>query len=475
MKRMSVKGRIVLWLVALMALLEGIMLIVMGFMGSAAITRTAEKTLEQTVRSSLTQIHPSGQGLELGADFQFYRSGVSTLIYSGNQTLLAGQIPVSFTAEEPFQNGLLRAVSSGDTQYLVLDLWMPQGWEGGLWVRGLMEAPESRPTVRNLLLVGLLSMPGFIGLAALGGYLILRRSFRPLNRITATAADINEARDLSRRIGLPPGRDEFSRLAATFDDLFERLERSFELEEQFTADASHELRTPVSVIKGACEYGLKYDETEEERQETLTMIRRQAEHMTGLISQLLSITRLDQGTETIRFQTLDLGVLAEALCEEQEWDPARLSLDIRQETVVQGDPVLLRRLLGNLVDNAFKYGKPDGHVWLTVSRQGGEVLAAVRDDGMGIPREQQERIWQRFYQVDPSRGSDSGAGLGLAMVRQIAGAHGGYMTLESIVDVGSVFTLHLPASDGAPAGEAGGTGAEKSAADGRRRAENGPQ
>ena len=110
----------------------------------------------------------------------------------------------------------------------------------------------------------------------------------------------------------------------------------------------------------------------------------------------------------------------------------------------RADPALLTRLLQNLVENAFKYGKPEGHVWVTLGRGPGEIRLEVKDDGIGIPPEQQEKIWKRFYQVDPSRSAGNGAGLGLAMVQKIAQAHGGSMTLESIPGLGSTFTLHLP-------------------------------
>lgn len=446
MKKISVKLRITLWLTLMMLLLSGILLFFMLSVSSAVVDRTAREQLSQTMQRNLTQVDFKDNALDLGQDFHFYQSGVSTLIYNKNQALLAGQVPVSFKVDEPFQNGMIRMVNTEDTRFLVLDFWLPQTWETGLWVRGVMEAPDSSQTVRNFLRVALLAMPTFIALAALGGYLILRGAFRPLDRIIATAKAINEAKDLSQRIGLPPDRDEFSRLAGTFDELFRRLERSFEAEKQFTADASHELRTPVSVIKSACEYSRKYAETEEERQESLDTIQRQADKMTHLISQLLSMTRLEQGTEQARFETVNLGSLTRDLCRERNYDAQRLILEIQEDVTAKGDPALLSRLIENLIDNAFKYGRPDGRVWVSVSRRDGELLLNVRDNGVGIPPEEQEKIWNRFYQVDASRSGACGAGLGLSMVRQIAQLHSGTMTLESVPDVGSSFTLHLPDS-----------------------------
>ena len=445
MRKISVKLKITLWITLLMTILFLFLVAFTLFISRTVVLSSARQQLISTTRNSVGNISFSQGKLSTTEGFSFYQNGVSILVYSQAESLLAGQLPVSFTAKEPFQSGQVRTVEGASISYVVLDLWLPSSWEEGVWVRGLMEVPRNEQTTDNLIKIAAIALPVFILLTAVGGYLLVRRAFRPLERISATAQAMGEARDLSRRIGLPPGRDEFSRLAQTFDQLFARLERSFEAEKQFTADASHELRTPVSIIKGACEYGLKYDETPEERQETLEMIARQAEKMAQLIGQLLSMTRLDQGTEGARLEPVDLGVLVEGLIRERGYEEDKLFLSVSPGVQVRGDGALLSRLTENLVENAFKYGKPEGHVWVTVKSQGEEGILEVRDDGIGIPKDQQEKIWQRFYQVDPSRSDESsGVGLGLSMVRQIAQLHGGTVTLDSVEGIGSAFALHLP-------------------------------
>lgn len=445
MRKISVKLKITLWITLLMTILFLFLVAFTLFISRTVVLSSARQQLVSTTRNSVGNISFSQGKLSTTEGFSFYQNGVSILVYSQSESLLAGQLPVSFTASEPFQNGQVRTVEGAGISYLVLDFWLPSSWEEGVWVRGLMEVPNDEQTSENLMKIAAIALPVFILLTAVGGYLLVRRAFRPLERISATAQAMGEAKDLSRRIGLPPGRDEFSRLAQTFDQLFARLERSFEAEKQFTADASHELRTPVSIIKGACEYGLKYDETPEERQETLEMIARQAEKMAQLIAQLLSMTRLDQGTEGARLEPVDLGALVEGLIRERGYEEDKLILSVAPGVKVQGDGALLSRLTENLVENALKYGKTGGHVWVTVKSQGNEGILEVRDDGIGIPKDQQEKIWQRFYQVDPSRSDESsGVGLGLSMVRQIAQLHGGTVTLDSVEGIGSVFALHLP-------------------------------
>ena len=307
-----------------------------------------------------------------------------------------------------------------------------------------MEIPEDELIIKNLILVVAVAMPAFILFATLGGYWIAKKAFKPLEDIISTADSINEASDLSARIDVPSGSNEFIRLAKTFDQMFTRLEQSFEAEKQFTSDASHELRTPISVIKGACEYALKYDETPEERQETISMIHRQAVKMSGLVSQLLSMTRLEQGTEKANFEKINLTELTKSICTEQAYADRNVYFDAKNEISAFVDTTLITRLIQNLIDNAVKYGKADRHVWVSITENEHEIQLSVKDDGIGIPIEEQSKIWQRFYQVDASRTGDNGTGLGLSMVQMIAEIHGGYMSLESEPLKGSKFVLHLP-------------------------------
>ena len=442
MKYSSVKGKITLWLTGLTVVLCLLLVVFLLGISRGIVEQTARNQLTSVMRSQVELVRCEQGQPVLAEDFQFYQHGVSVLIYSKNGTLVAGQVPVAFTAREDFENGNLHQVMAGDTAYMVLDLWVADGWESGIWLRGLLEIQESSQTTRTLLVMAAVALPLFILLAAAGSYRIIRRALRPLDVINTTADSIGAAADLSRRIGLPPGKDEFSRLGANFDRLFDRLERSFEAEKQFTADASHELRTPVTVIKSASEYGLRYAETPEEYRESLEMIHGQADKMAVLIEQLLQMTRLEQGMAP-RMEPVELTGLLEELC--LGYDPKRVEIRLQESVTVRGNAPLLARLAGNLIDNALKYSGPEGQVWVMLTQSPEETLLSVRDNGVGIPAEAQEKVWQRFFQVDPARGdAQTGAGLGLSMVRQIAELHGGYMTLESTPGQGSCFSLHLP-------------------------------
>lgn len=445
MKPRSIKTRITLWITLLVVALFSLMLLFAFSMSSSVVQRTARQQLADAVRANAAMVSFADGQFAAGEGFAFSRSGVSCLVCSKAEALLAGQLPVGFSASVPFENGTLRTVESGGGDWYLLDLWVADGWENGVWLRGLMEVPDVSDTARNLLLAAAVALPLFVLAGALGCYFILRRSLRGLDAVNAAASSIGEGKDLSRRIGSVPGGRELTQLAENFDGLLERLQRSFEAERRFTADASHELRTPVSIIKSACEYAEAFDETDEERRETLGMIHRQADKMAGLIGQLLALTRLDQGTETLRPVPLDLGQLARRTLEDQNYDAARLRLALAEGVTVKGDEALLGRLAANLVDNAFKYGLPGGTVTVEVRAENGEALLTVADEGPGIPAGQQEKIWQRFYQVDAARGDQQeGVGLGLSLVQRIAQLHGGRMTLKSAEGAPSAFTLHLP-------------------------------
>ena len=447
MKRSSIKLRLTLWYTLLMLLMAAVTLTFVMAISSSVANQTVLDSLDRTLRENALQADIVDGELEIGSGFGFYRSGIYTVVYSKSQALLAGQLPQALTALTiPFENGLTRPVETEQGSYYVMDLWLPSGWEDGIWLRGMTEISQGAEARQNLLIAAGIAMPLFILLGALGGWLIVRRALRPLDSINATAAAINEGRDLSARIDLGEAPEEFRRLGENFDRMLERLERAFEAEKRFTSDASHELRTPLSVILGACEYSEKFDETGEERQETIQTVHRQGKKMAQLINQLLQMTRLDQGTEKLNMELLDLSALGEELCRDQGERCACLKTDILPGVKVRGDRLLLTRLIQNLLDNAYKYGKPGGSVWLSLRREGGQVQLSVRDEGEGIAPELQEKIWQRFYQADPSRSGAQGAGLGLAMVEQIARLHGGDMSLESRPGEGSVFTLRLPAA-----------------------------
>ncbi len=446
MKHLSVKQKLTLWITLLMLLLVSLVLVFMIAVSSSVVTEYTFEQLSTIVRANLTGISQENGALSFSEDFSFTRNGVYTLVYSKSGALQAGQPPLSFPEGTGFENGMIRTVSSGEDDFYVLDYWLHFGWEDGVWVRGVISAPDTADVLDELADIALLLLPVMVIVSGLGAYLLARSTFRPIDRMIRTVSEINEGRDLSRRIGLPPGRDEISRLGQAFDNMFARLETSFESEKQFTSDASHELRTPVAVILAQCEDARRNARTAEQYEEAIEVIGRQAGRMSDLIAQLLQMTRLEQGTQSISMEQADISSLVEVICEEQPALPRGITLqaDIQPEIEAWFDVTLMSRLLQNLINNAARYGRENGHIWVVLRCVEEEVILSVRDDGIGIPADRLDKIWKRFYQVESARGAESGAGLGLTMVRQIAELHSGTVTVDSREGEGSCFTLRFP-------------------------------
>lgn len=447
-KRLSVKWKLTLLITALLLVLTGATVLFLMTITNRVVTENACTQLETTVRANLALIGRADDGsLALEEGFSFTRSGVYTLIYNENGALLAGQPPLWAPDDLNFENGVLRPEETwDDSDYYALDFWLPFSWDDGVWVRGLIQAPEASSVVADLSNIALLALPLVVLLGGVGAYLLVRSAFRPMDQIVAAAEAIGEGRDLSRRIGLGRRGDEIGRLASTFDSMFARLERSFDAEKQFTSDASHELRTPIAVILAQCGEA-RHAETPEQYQEAIAVIDRQAKKMSSLVAQLLQMTRLEQGTHPASMEEADLSELVSVLCEEQPDLPRGITIqtDVQPEVHATFDVTLMSRLLQNLLNNAIRYGKDNGHIWVTLRTLEDQILLSVRDDGVGIPEDRLEKIFQRFYQVDPSRSGRGGTGLGLTMVRQIAALHGGEVTVESREGTGSCFTLRFPA------------------------------
>ena len=449
-KKTSIKLRLTLWFTAFMAMIAALCLGLIIVIGSSVSENEASDRLSRTVRADIENIDYTEGKLSLMQGFSFYKDGVYTMIYNHGKALLGGETPPGFPVSEDLENGAIRTVRGGDEVFLVFDLYVPSGWEDGIWVRGATEYPEMEDSLGRSVTVFLFILPFLILLAAAGGYLIARHSMKPIERITELAGSISEGKDLDRRIASEyEASDEAGRLAAAFDQMFERLSRSFEAEKQFASDASHELRTPTAVIMAQCAYLEKYAESTDEYKEGIEVIGRQANRMSVLIDRLLDITRLDFGTKKAELSDTDLSELLKLLCEEQDTGERDISLDTDIDPGIHArlDAHLFFRVIQNLLDNARKYGREGGHILVRLKQDNGEIRLSVEDDGIGISKEDQEKIWRRFYQADPSRKGGSGLGLGLSMVKQIVELHGGSAEVESEPGRGSIFTIKLTGGD----------------------------
>ncbi|MFW6161981.1 MAG: sensor histidine kinase, partial [Planctomycetota bacterium] len=292
-------------------------------------------------------------------------------------------------------------------------------------------------------------VPPLIVTAWFSGYALARKVLRPINEMAGTARAITSAK-LDQRLDRSGSGDEFDMLAATLNDMIERLEKSFDMLRQFAADAAHELRTPLTIMKGEAEIALRArDENPETYRSTLESTIRECDRMIGVISDLLLIAQAEAGDIPVKLQPFRLDELLADLTETFQVlaEEAQLSLDADPfpEILVDGDPMRLHELFANLLDNAVKYTPAGGRIAIACDLTEREVHVHVSDTGVGVPEDEVDRIFDRFYRVDRSRSRHTGgSGLGLSIARWIAEAHRGRVEVQSAEGAGTTFTVILP-------------------------------
>ena len=468
MRGASIRLKITLWFSAALILVAAITYGVIFAISRQVILKNIRDSLIETMAHNVDEVEyyadlhhvdltstldhylRYGEGyLEVDDDFLDEVNGVFTALYQEDGTFLYGENPIARETQDlPFQNEVIQEVTAGDVLYYVYDCALPQAGLSGLWLRGAVAETQGKVQLTNIAQMSLILMPLLVLAAIVGGYLIAGRMLRPIKKITAAAAEIRAGGDLNKRIELGKGGDELHQLAGQFNAMFARLDEAFQTERQFTSDASHELRTPMSVILAQCELALEEDGTTEEYREALQVIARQGKKMARLIQDMLDFSRLELQSERYTRERVDLSALLETQCPDLALireQGITLTWDAAPGIAVMGNRELLTRLLTNLVSNAYRYGRPDGHIQVSLTETGSEAVLTVADDGIGIAQEEQEKIFRRFYQADSSR-TGQGSGLGLSMVQEIARFHGGGVSLTSEVGNGSTFTVLIKKS-----------------------------
>ena len=448
MKRVSIHLKVTLWFTLLMVLLVSVVLAFLFYTGAQSALEETKSQMMDMVAAGWREIDADDGEIEIDDDLEYFKDGIYLSVYDAGGVPLYGSVPRDFDNSAVFAPGQLRTIPSMQKSWYVYDEQNTIYGYGTVWIRSVSAANQVDSTISTLYRLALIVLPFFVLFAAVGGYFITRRAFQPVRRIIQTAREIGEGNDLSRRIALGQGRDEVYTLAAEFDSMFARLEKAFEREKQFTSDASHELRTPTTVIISQCEYALERAKTLDEAREALHAILNQAEKMAVMISQLLMLARADKAHGKMQFETVNLSDLAMMVVEQQQENASmrhiQLETHIEPDVEMQGDETMLMRVWINLIENGVKYGREGGWLQITLQKKQGLIIGCVQDNGIGIAPENLEKVWERFWQADSAR-SASGAGLGLSMVKWIVQAHGGNIQVESVLGQGSAFTFSFHA------------------------------
>ena len=370
----------------------------------------------------------------------------------GSQPLLRG-----LTETPDFLNERATFKTYGDGRGFLRAYTRPYRSRAGR--RGVIRVMERLGDVRgpltNLRLALLVLAPFAVGVSSLGGYWLAGRALAPVDEITRLAREI-EASQLSRRLPAAPTHDEIGRLVETFNQMIARLEAAFEGMKRFTADASHELRGPLTNMHGTVDVALSLPRSPGEYQCALSSVREDAERLARIVEDLLVLARADARRLMLEHEPVRLDILvrevAASFCERASEAGVIIEADASEAVVVDGDERWLRQLLYNLVENALKFtaaapqkGRP-AEVRLGIVSSGDDARLEVRDSGPGIPEDDLDRIFERFYRVDGARthGPAGGSGLGLSIAAWVVHAHAGSIKARTLPEGGAEFVVTLP-------------------------------
>ena len=368
-------------------------------------------------------------------------------LYDSDGKMLYGRDSLAeVLSDRTFRSPEVFVVNANGADHYVYERKITADGMEGLWLRGSETLKQEKQQLQDIMRMMLVILPVAVVITIAISWLALGKMLKPISEIERTASEISQGKDLGRRINLGEGKDELHKMAATFDTMFDRLEYSFEAEQRFTSDVSHELRTPMAVIVNQTELTLEKDRTPEEYREALTVIERQSNRMSRLINDMLYYTRLEKGADMYPMEEIDMSALTESICRDMAVIRTKdivLASDIRKDIMVQGNAMLLTRMLQNLIDNAYKYGVEDGRTIVSLNtNDDGEAVLTVSDNGLGIAPEEQGKIFDRFYRTDSSRsGRTAGNGLGLSMVKKICDMHDATIRVESDTGKGSRFEI----------------------------------
>ncbi|EEY34320.1 sensor histidine kinase [Pseudoleptotrichia goodfellowii] len=446
--KLSIKMRIAFWYTGLIIGITALFIITMLNIGSLNVRNAVHNRLKRTVEKSFERIDFIDGEIVLDNNLDTSAGDIFISVYDKNGDFIYGDLYLDLETGSSFkENNKVKTVKQGNLKWYVYEIKRNFEGYGDLWIRGVTPISQPEKSAEMTIFIFLALFPFLIIISASGGYIITKKAFEPIEDITKTAEKINKGNDLSERINIGNGKDEIFTLANTFDEMFDRLQGSFDREVQFTSDVSHELRTPISVISTQSEYGLKYLDINEETKEIFQSILEETKKMSGLVSNLLMLARMDKGYQKLNVENTNLSETAEIAIETQRPNAEKRNITIKSNisgnVYADIDESMIMRVFINLLSNAVFYGKDGGNVSVDLFAKEDKVICKITDDGIGISEEHIDKIWNRFYRADFSRTGDN-SGLGLSMVKGIIEAHKGKIQVQSELHKGTVFTFELP-------------------------------
>ena len=443
----SIKLKIGLWYMGIMILLVFSSLAIVFYISENIIHSSVRTYLKDVVIHRIDYLTIKNGEIIIDSNFDTMIQNVEIAIYDKDFKFLYGNSPNGFEMDNrKSKDDKIMIIRSNNQKWYVYNKKIELGNYGKVWIRGVMPNIGQSSAIETVIQISFVILPFFLILSAIGGYIITKNAFTPIEKIRRIAEKINEGNDLSQRINLGKGDDELHTLANTFDIMFDRLQTSFENEIQFTSDVSHELRTPITVILTQAEYGKDSISSVEEAQKSFGIIEKEGQKMSKLVSQLLTLARMERGRQKLNIENINLSELLEMIIETQTLSAKTKNIKfvtkIMPGIYANIDEMMIMRVFTNLISNAISYGKQNGTVTVELFLQKNRVVCKISDDGIGISEDKLDKIWLRFYQVDPSKNGDN-SGLGLSMVKKIIELHKGEVFVESELGKGTTFTIIL--------------------------------
>ncbi len=463
----SVRGRLTLWYVSALALILVLFGIAVYVIFSRALHRRVDHALHATIEISITSLNHDTQE---GQSPQSAAQSTAAELSHPQQAMMIfddrGQLLATHPGEEDLHIELPDRATIPEADVLLYTVANQANRKENhrIAVRRVTIPPAGTPYIilasqplepvedelESLREILYFAAPIVLLLAGFGGWFLARQGLAPVMAMARSAREIG-AGSLDSQLPVANPRDELGQLATTFNELLGRLDKAFGEQRRFMADASHELRNPLSVISTAAGVTLKKEHrAEDEYREALQIVAEQTRRLSRIVNDMFMLARADSGRYPLRKRTLYLNDLLDEVARAgavlASNKNASIELTNMQDAVFHGDEDLLRQMLLNLVDNAVKFTPSEGLVRLSLERRADDYLLSVADTGAGIPAEARSHIFERFYRADRTRtrSEDGGAGLGLAIARWIARAHEGDIELTDSGNVGSLFTVRLP-------------------------------
>ena len=433
--RIPVSIRVTVWFTAVIIFLFSIVLSSVILLEDRYINNTSTEELV----SAVEKIYEDPD------EFENFNDGIYYIKYNENNEIIAGKIPKDFDLTLAFSIEDINTYQIENKKFLYYDTRLKNT---GDWIRGIYPLSKFQNNISKIWNIGFYYIaPFLIILVIFIGYRIVKNAFKPVKKISETALEIKKSKNFSRRIELDNSEDEIHKMAYTFNEMLDTVEETFIHEKQFSSDVSHELRTPITVILAQSDYALDYVETLDEAKESFEVINRQAKKMTNLINQIMELSKMERQNkiekDKINFSNIILQLLEDyrTLLENNNIE---LITNIEKDLRIYGNKLMLERLFVNLFTNAMKFTKTTINV--SLNRINKEVILQIKDDGIGITKENQKYIWDRFFQTSDSRNKDKnkGSGLGLSMVNRIVQLHLATIDVESEVGKGTCFIVKFP-------------------------------